>query len=316
MRFGHLMYPMNFEVSGDSQIIDAALDEAQLTEVLGLDAIWLTEHHFSGEVAYADPLVFGTAVAVKTSRVLIGFAVVEVALHNPVRLAVQAAVLDNLSHGRLLVGTGRGSNFSSYEYAGFGTTVAEGRESITEAEDLMIRARTCENLDFQGKFWKVLIPSLRPRPYQQPHPPLSRACISDDSVVEMARIGRPVLLRCRSTIENVGRQLRLYRDTMSAAGFDEPAVEKALDLTWVWADSYVAESDEEALDEFVSAYHRGHHFINDARERWNPKAAEGQEVPTAGLPPSRDAYGAAPDPGANELLAGSPKRVAEQIGML
>ena len=171
MRFGHLMYPMNFEVSGDSQIIDDALDEAQLTEELGLDAIWLTEHHSSGEVAYADPLVFGTAVAVKTSRVLIGFAVVEVALHNPVRLAVQAAVLDNLSHGRLLVGTGRGSNFSSYEYVGFGTTVAEGRESITEAEDLMIKAWTCENLDFQGKFWKVLIPSLRPRPYQQPHPP-------------------------------------------------------------------------------------------------------------------------------------------------
>ena len=66
------------------------------------------------------------AVAVSTQRVRIGFAVVEMALHHPVRLAVQTALLDNLSHGRLTVGTGRGSALNQYEYFGFGTSMEEG----------------------------------------------------------------------------------------------------------------------------------------------------------------------------------------------
>ena len=48
-----------------------------------MDAVWLTEHHFDGAVAYADPVVFGAAVAMRTKRVKIGFAVVEMALHHP-----------------------------------------------------------------------------------------------------------------------------------------------------------------------------------------------------------------------------------------
>ena len=316
MRFGHLFYPMSFDPAQDSRIIDEALEEAQLTEELGLDAIWLTEHHFSGEVAYADPLVFGGAVAVKTRRVLLGFAVVEMALHNPVRLAVQTALLDNLSHGRLLVGIGRGSNFSSYEYAGFGTTVRTGHDSISEAEDLLIKAWTCEDLEFNGKYFKVSIPGMRPKPYQKPHPPIARACISDDTVVEMARIGRPTLLRLRASVEAIGRQLRLYHDTLASAGFSEEKVETILDQTWIWADGYVAEEEERALDEFIPAYERGNQFINDARERWNPWGREGQDVPVAGRLPQRSAYGERPDPTAQELLVGSPKRVAEQMAML
>ena len=91
-----------------------------------MDAVWLTEHHFDGAVAYADPVVFAAAVAMRTHRVRIGFAVVEMALHHPVRLAVQTALVDNLSRGRLIVGTGRGSAYNAYEYFGFGTTLAEG----------------------------------------------------------------------------------------------------------------------------------------------------------------------------------------------
>ena len=50
-----------------------------------MDAVWLTEHHFDGAVACADPVVFAAAVAMRTHRVRIGFAVVEMALHHPVR---------------------------------------------------------------------------------------------------------------------------------------------------------------------------------------------------------------------------------------
>ena len=312
MRFGHLLYPMSYDPARDSQVIDDCLREAELVEELGLDAVWLTEHYFSGETAYADPVVFGSALAVRTKRILLGFAVVEMALHNPVRLATQTALLDNLSHGRLMVGIGRGSNFNAFEYAGFGTTVEAGVERLDEAEDLLVKAWTTENLEYKGKFFTVSVPAPRPRPYQKPHPPIARACLGDDSVAEMARRGRTLLFRCRS-IDGIAKQIRLYRDTMLSAGFDEAYVENALDQSWVWADAYVAETDQQAFEEFLPAFARVSRFLFDVRERWNP---EDQPVPRAVPPLAKSAYGASPNPGANELFVGSPRRVAEQVAML
>lgn len=312
MRFGYFLYPMTLETSRDYQAIKASLVEAELAEELGFDAVWISEHHFTGETAYGDPLVFAAAVAVKTKRVLIGLGVVEMALHNPVRLAIQTALLDNLSQGRLVVGTGRGSNYNAFEYMGFGTTVAQGREQLPEAEDLLLKAWTTEALDYQGKYWRVTFPAVRPRPYQSPHPPLARACINEDSVLEMAQIGRPVLLRGNS-IDALGRLIRLYRDTMLAAGFPERQVEQALDQAWVWREAHLAETDDQAFDEFLPEYERASRYMAEVRERWNPPD---QEVSRQGLPLPRSAYGPTPDPAANEALVGSPKRVAEQIALL
>ena len=312
MRFGHFFYPMNFDASRDYQAIEDCLYEAELVEELGLDAIWLAEHHFTGEVVYGDPLVFASAIAARTKRVLLGFGILEMALHNPVRLAIQIALLDNLSRGRVVVGTGRGSNYNAYEYLGFGTTVDEGPELLDEAEDLLVKAWTTENLDYHGKFWRVSLPAVRPRPYQKPHPPLARACIGEESVKAMAAIGRPVLLRGRST-EALGQSLQIYRDTMLAAGFSEPEVEAALDQCWVWRETYLAETDGQAMDEFLPAFHGAYERMVDLRERWNPK---GQPVPDQPPPLPRSAYKTVPDPSANEVLVGSPRRVGEQLALL
>ena len=83
-------------------------------------------------------------------------------------MAVQTSLLDNLSHGRLIVGTGRGSAFNHYEYAGFGTTREEGRERIEESEELLVKAWTARGMRHEGKHWKSVIPQMRPMPYQKP----------------------------------------------------------------------------------------------------------------------------------------------------
>src|SRR6266542_3724175 len=99
MRFGHFLYHTNLDPARDAAAIEEALAEARLAETLGYDTVWLAEHHFSGEVAYGDPLVFAAAVAMQTSRIRIGFAVLEMALHHPVRVAIATALLDHLSKG-------------------------------------------------------------------------------------------------------------------------------------------------------------------------------------------------------------------------
>ena len=213
MRFGHFFLPVSLDPAEDFRLIDDCLYEAEMVEELGWDAIWLSEHHFGGETAYADPLVFGGAIAAKTKRVQLGFSVVELELHNPVRLAIQTALVDNISRGRLVVGLGRGSRYNVFEYKGFGTTMEAGRDHLEEAEDLLIKAWTTDNVDYDGKYWQVSFPFIRPRPYQKPHPPLARACATHESVMDMARIARPILLYC-PTIDGVEQALRLYRDTM------------------------------------------------------------------------------------------------------
>ena len=312
MRFGHLFLPMSLDPSNDLQAIDDCLYEAELAEELGLEAVWLTEHHFGGGAAYADPMVFAGAVAARTKRIQIGFGIVELGLHHPVRVAVQTALLDNLSRGRLVVGIGSGSRFNAFEYIGFGTTADAARACIDEAEDLLVKTWTGKAQNFVGKYWQVSVPDIRPRPYQKPHPPIPRSAVSEDSVRAMARIGRPVLILSKS-IEGTGRLLEIYRDTMSSAGFDELAVEKAMDQIWAWRDTYVAETDPQAMDEFLPVYERAKSHMANISDKWNP---EDPTIPRRPIPLPREAYGPSPSPTAEEVMVGSPGRVAEHVAML
>ena len=306
MRFGTFVFPVSSNRDGDHQVIENTLREVDLAEEIGLDAVWLTEHHFDGAVAYADPVVFGAAVATRTSRIRIGFAVVEMALHHPVRLAVQTALLDHLSRGRLTVGMGRGSAYNDYEYLGFGTTIDEGFQMLPEAEELLVKAWTCDDVDHDGRYWKAKFPTLRPRPYQKPHPPLVRACISEGSVAEMAKIGRPVLIGVQA-VDTLRHRLRLYHDTMLEAGFAEDAVERALDETWAQRALFVAESDDEALEVASAALDRYLKHLLDARIWYNPGGVAPR--PPGQAPPDSEVL-------EHAFLAGTPRRVAEQIAEL
>ncbi len=218
MHFGSFVFPVSHHPENDSAVIDRTLEEILLAEEIGMHSVWLTEHHFDGAAAHADPLVLGAAVAARTERIKIGFAVAELAFHHPVRLAVQTALLDNLSHGRLIMRTGRGSAYNHYEYLGFGITMEEGLARLEEAEELLVAAWTQEDLQHRGDHWNVEFPLLRPRPFQRPHPPLVRACIGEASTIKMAEIGPPVMIGIQ-TLANLQSRLERYRATMLDAGF-------------------------------------------------------------------------------------------------
>ena len=303
MRFGSFVFSISGDPEKDHQVIEATMGEIVLAEQVGLDAVWLTEHHFDGAVAYADPLVFGSAVAMRTDRIRIGFAVVEMALHHPLRLAVQTSVLDHLSNGRLIVGVGRGSAYNEYEYLGFGVSLEQGRDMIAEAEELLVKAWTGENVHHQGRYWQVEFPGLRPRPFQTPHPPLVRACISEPSMVEMAQIGRPVLIGVQA-VGTLRRRLGLYGETMAQAGFSEPAVESALDQTWVQRGIVIGESDQEGLEIAEAGLGRYMDHLLSARVKFNPGGNTYRD--TSRPPPDSEVM-------EHAFLAGTPETVAEKI---
>ena len=303
MRFGSFVFPVSHQPERDSAVIDSTLDEILLAEKMGLHSVWLTEHHFDGAAAHADPLVLGAAVAARTENLKIGFAVAELAFHHPVRLAVQTALLDNLSHGRLIVGTGRGSAYNHYEYIGFGITMEEGIARLDEAEELLVEAWTGEDVKHRGEHWNLEFPALRPRPYQQPHPPLVRACISEESTLNMAAIGRPVLIGIQ-TVAALRSRLEAYRETMLQNEFSEVETERTLDQCWASRDLFIADSYDEAKEIAEEGFARERHHFRHARELYNP----------GGLPP--------PDPNRpipagesfdHSFIIGTPSQVAEQV---
>ena len=306
MRFGTFVFPISGSPNRDHETIHNTLREIELAEEIGMDSVWLAEHHFSGAVAHSDPVVFGTAAAMRTKRVRIGFAVLETPLWHPVRLAIQTALLDNLSHGRLIVGTGPGPLRNEYEYLGFGARSEDCRPMLDEAEELLVKAWSGEIVHHEGQFWQCSFPRLRPCPYQKPHPPLVRACVSESSLKAMARIGRSVLLGTMLP-DDLRKRLQLYQNSMGDAGVDETRVEAALDETWYQVHLYVSDSNDHALEVASVSIKRLFDFVDAAEKRYNP--------PGLNLSP-RDPKLIPSFTVEHAYLAGTPKRVADQIAEL
>ena len=306
MKFGDFLFPESRTPETDYQVVNDALAETELADRLGYHSVWLGEHHFDGVCAYADPMTFGGAVVARTNKVRVGFSAVQTAFHHPVRLAEQVALLDNLSGGRIMVGTARGSAFNRYEYRGYGVKYGEAQERLLEAEEILTKAWTEDGYHHKGKHWDVEIPLLRPKVVQKPHPPLIRAIASENSLLQMARQGRPFMLSMQPP-DKIRRMFDLYRSAMSDAGYDEGYAARACGNCWIWFNGVVAETDAEAAEIARPAYADSMQHITGGRERMNT-ASEQIEV---------EAIYANSDAGPeDDLVYGSPDTVSEIVAEL
>src|SRR3979411_2310269 len=152
MKFGNFLFPDCRDPERDGIVIDETLREAVLSDELGIDVVWLGEHHFDGICAYADPITLAGALAIALKRSALGFAVLQTSLHHPIRLAEQLAIIDNLTKGKLIVGLGRGSINNIYDSRGFGIAHQEGRARLDEAEHIIVKAWTEEAFRHHGHF--------------------------------------------------------------------------------------------------------------------------------------------------------------------
>jgi alkanesulfonate monooxygenase SsuD/methylene tetrahydromethanopterin reductase-like flavin-dependent oxidoreductase (luciferase family) len=305
MKFSNFLFPDCRDPERDGIVIDETLREAWLSDELGIDVIWLAEHHFDGICAYVDPITFAAALATSTRNSKIGFAVVQTALHHPIRLAEQLAILDNITKGRLVVGLGRGSSYNIYDYQGFGIHHHEAQERLEEAEEIILRAWTSGEFEHHGKYWDLNVPMLRPRPYTKPHPAIIRPASGEASLVELARQGRPFLMNVQSMAVTRHR-LELYRETMRQSGHDEEKIARNLEQCWVWRNVFVAETDAEAERIGVRAFQSMVESRAVLRNRIYRETGLRIEVPHSDLPSARASV-------EHGFIHGSPERVAEAI---
>src|SRR4030095_14835504 len=137
------------------------------------------EHQNSPVGRCTAPTVYLTAVAMRTSKLRFGGMIWQLPFYNPMRLAQEVAMLDQLSHGRVEFGTGIGVH--EHEFIRWGMDYYQRAAIADGVVDVVRRAWTLDEFTFHGKYFNFEEALPQPRPYQQPHPPIWAAVHSDGS---------------------------------------------------------------------------------------------------------------------------------------
>src|SRR5271155_3328170 len=135
----------------EGEAFDEAMAQVDAAERWGLDVMWLAELHFEPRRSLLSaPLSIASAIAARTRRIKIGIAVQVLPLCHPLRLAEEAATVDQLSRGRLIFGAGRSGLPRTYE--DYGVSYAESRERFAEALEIIKLAWTQPSVSYEGKY--------------------------------------------------------------------------------------------------------------------------------------------------------------------
>src|SRR6187200_1902054 len=180
MEFGMFHEFPSLPGRSDTQAFDEAMAQVDAAERYGLDAMWLAEIHFAPERTYlSSPLPLAAAIAARTRRMKIGIAVQVLPLCHPLRLAEEAATVDQISGGRLIFGVGRSGLPRTYE--DYGVSYAESRDRFAEVLDIIEQAWSQPAVSYEGKYYTFKNITVAPKPLQQPLPPIRIAAASPDT---------------------------------------------------------------------------------------------------------------------------------------
>jgi probable LLM family oxidoreductase len=275
----------------DSERLRNLIEEIEHADQVGLDVFGIGEHHRKDFLDSAPPIILAAAAA-RTSRIRLTSAVTVLSSADPVRVFQNFATLDLISQGRAEMVVGRGSFTDSFPLFGF--RLEDYDSLFAEKLDLLLKIRDNEHVTWSGKHRAALTgQGVYPRPVQNPLPIWLGVGGTPGSFVRAGALGLPLMVaiiggqthRFRSLVD-------LYWEAGRRAGHSPDRLKVG-----VHSLGYVAESTQEAADDFFPGYARA--FTDVGKERgWPP-------VTRADFDAQRGPRGA--------LLIGSPDEVAEKI---
>jgi len=235
------------------------LRQAALAESLGFDTLWAHEHHSLG-IMYPSPLMALAALTGVTRRARLGTNMLLLPLYHPLRVAEDAAMVDVLSGGRLVLGVSSG--YARADLGAFGVKPAERPRLMEEGIRLIRTVWTGDKVSADIARCQLRDYTLFPRPLQRPSPPIVVGALADRAIERAARLGDGYVLSAGATIDEIRHRIGVYRGALSAAGKD-PAARRPLAVNRVvhvardragaeWAEKFFAE-------QFLSAYDRWGH---------------------------------------------------------
>src|SRR4030081_2787957 len=267
------------------------LEEVELADRVGLDVFGIGEHH-RAEFLDSAPVVILSAAAARTENIRLTSAVTVLSAADPVRVFQEFATLDLLSNGRAEIVAGRGSFIDSFPL--FGYRLEDYDSLFAEHLDLLLEIRENENVHWSGKHRPALTgQGVYPRPLQNPLPIWLGVGGTPASFVRAGTLGLPLMVAI------IGGHTHRFRSLVDLYWEAGRRVGHSPDRLKVGVHSlgYVAETTQQAADEFFPGYARA--FTDIGKERgWRP-------VTRADFDAQRGPEGA--------LLVGSPDEVAEKI---
>lgn len=270
MRYGLNFFP-SFRLSDCStaDYFDQVLRLSERGDELGYTSAKAVEHYFHAYGGHTpSPIVTLSAIAARTRRIRPITGAVIPAFNNPIKVAGELAMLDNISQGRLDVGFGRA--FIPKEFDAFGVNMDDSRERFEEGVTVIKRLWTEDRVTHHGRFHDLDDIHLMPRPVQQPHPPIwIAAVLSEESFAAAGRQGYHLMLvPFAGSLERTGALLQAYQNAWVAAGRPSD--------TWqvqVSIHAYLAETHQEAMEGFKRPINRYIEVFGEAVGSWEGRAS-------------------------------------------
>jgi len=222
------------------QYYKEALEEVVRGEDLGFDSIWMEEHHSVVNHYWPSPITVLAGFATRTSRVLLGTDILVAPFYHPVRLAEDAAMLDIMSDGRLIVGAAIG--YKPDEFALYGAPLEKRGARFEEQLAIMQALWTGERVDFRGTYYTVE-GRLEPKPVTRPHPPVWIGGWGDITLRRAATLADNWVPGPTADLARLLAGKQQFLANRRAAGRTEPVTEWPLTR-----DVIIAETDREARE--------------------------------------------------------------------
>ena len=312
MKFGLFYLPTYLPAVRDVQThYRGIIEQIEFADRIGIEYAWLVEHHFVRHGGlFAANYAFLCYLAGRTKRIRLGTGATVLPLNDAVRVAEQAATLDQLCQGRFDFGVGRG--FIRDEFDAFGVDMKESRERVEEGVALVKQAWANPTLEFKSKFRPAMsgLPVLPPI-YQKPHPPIWVACLlSPESFEWTAQEGYNLLYVAYHVDHPIAvERIGWYRDALRRQG---RRVEDH-EVCCVYHAHFLDRDDDEKLRRMVhqpmSEYAAA--GLEASRRPPDPAAYKGYEQRDAG---QRKFEFESYFPG--RVLMGGPKQAIERIRVL
>lgn len=217
--FLELPVPRPWTKESERQVFNDCLELVEYADRIGVHAVWVTEHHFLDEYSHASsPEVFLAAASQRSKKLRLGHGVMHTLpqINHPLRVAERTSTLDQISGGRVDLGTGESSTVA--ELDGFRADPGTKRAAWKEGLRTAVRAMTeTPFTGVHGEFVQAPARNVVPKPYQDPHPPLWVACTRGSTVTLAGELGIGALSFSLKGPEAWGELQKHYYETLERA---------------------------------------------------------------------------------------------------
>jgi probable F420-dependent oxidoreductase len=212
-----------------------AIDLVRLVESEGLDGAWVSEHHFAGDGYLPSLLPLLATFAAATERIELGTGVVLAPFHDPIRLAEDFAVVDQISGGRVIAGFGIG--WRDEEFRAFGIETSSRVRRMEEIIEILRLAWGQERFDYSGRHYSYSSVAVTPKPARVP--PILVGGFVENAIRRAGRIGDGYISSRADKPELVEKAFAAAAEARKQAGLDGPP------MVAVLQNAFVTESPEE-----------------------------------------------------------------------